>query len=740
MDKQYFTLQELLNVPGMYTTVQGNRKLANRECWAKKKCVQGKGFEYYIESLPIETQAYLRAKLVESNTSPVTVAAKSTLKQKSALAIQSRHQRIKSKSQGLTQFMCLNETKQAKARARERVINSFEQFMAPYIDAGNKADGINAFVKGFNSALILPDEDVRTHVKQAAERTLYRWSKAYSQQGIIGLTVQYKAVKQSKIDEQPRLGEFLLALVTKKPHLLKQASKVRDMAVVRALEYSWQLPSISSFKRWLNQYAVTHELEHAYTTNPTKYTDKYRPLFSTMYPQIDGPNQVWEFDSTPTDIELNVNGKLTRHSVVAVIDAYTHRVQLIVSPTSNSEAICLLLRKTLLEWGIPEEGAIMRTDNGSDYVSKRTTTIFNMLDLKISKAAAFSGWEKPFIERFFGTMSRVLMEKMPGYIGHCVNDRQQIEAMHNFAKRIGQGKKKVEAERLQLALTPEQLQQVLNDYLEFDYHHVEHDTLAKTPFELYAESGYQKRVITNPHVLDTLLNFIGTAKVTRGYIKAGGVKYTAPELMEVHWQRQQVRVFIDPNDIGCATLYPEDSWQEYVDAVNMDLVNKGISPVAFRERRKQTQKELATFRKTAKRLQEEFGINTLYADELAQKKAYRATLTHFEQITSHNNAAIHGLSNAAIQKQNQLSETELMAIERQREAMQMRRESQAVQESRIVRSDHEKAAMLTANSLDRELNETEQKWLKKYRLNNVLQRNRLDKILKQAKQPHRQVK
>ena len=77
MDKQYFTLQELLNVPGMYTTVQGNRKLANREGWTKKKCEQGKGFEYHLASLPIETQAYLRATSIEQSTDACVVAAKS---------------------------------------------------------------------------------------------------------------------------------------------------------------------------------------------------------------------------------------------------------------------------------------------------------------------------------------------------------------------------------------------------------------------------------------------------------------------------------------------------------------------------------------------------------------------------------------------------------------------------------------------------------------------------------------
>ena len=740
MIKQWYTAKELSGLPGLPKSDRNIRLNANKYGWINRPKAIGKGSEYHIDSLPVETRAHLNAEQLSNSIEPVIVAARASIKVAANKKTQTRKTRIESKSKGLSTFMCLSDDKQSKAKAREAILHAFASFISPYEAANTKTAGTIAFIHAYNSEMLLQNGEVRNQIPQLAKTSLYRWHKAYTDDGIWALTDQYKQSRASKVDTQPRLSEFIQALVTSKPHLLNQAKKVRELAKVRANEYSWQLPSVSSFNRWLVAYGEKNEVTHAFITNPTKYTDKYRPLFSTMYPQIDGPNQVWEFDSTPTDIELNANGKLTRHSIVAVIDAYTHRVQLIVSPTSNSEAICLLLRKTLLEWGIPEEGAIMRTDNGSDYVSKRTTTIFNMLDLKISKAAAFSGWEKPFIERFFGTMSRVLMEKMPGYIGHSVSDRQQIEAMHNFAKRIGKGKKKVEAERLQLALTPEQLQQLLNDYLEFDYNHVTHDTLNKTPFELYAESGYQKRVITNPHVLDTLLNFIGTAKVTRGYVKAGGVKYTAPELMEVLWQRKLVRVFIDPNDIGCATLYPEDSWQEYVDAVNIDLVNKGISPVAFRERRKQTQKELLIFRKTAKRLQEEFGINTLYADELAQKKANRAMLSHFEQTASHTNSAIHGLSHATTQKQNQLSEGELAAIERQREAIQIRREKQAVQESRIVRTDHEKAVMLTTELLNRELNEIEQEWLKKYRLDNMLQRNRLDKILKQAKQSHRQVK
>lgn len=740
MSKEWFTAKELASLPGFPSTERRARAKCLREHYLSRKRTTGKGFEYHIDSLPVETRAHLNAEQLSNSIEPVIAAARASIKVVANKKTQTRQDRIAHKSESLSKFMCLSDAKQEKARAREVVLHLFASFISPYEAANTKTDGTIAFINAYNTEKLLQDSEVRKHTPQLAKASLYRWRKAYYEGGILALTDQYKQSRVSKVDSQPRLAEFIQALVTSKPHLFNQAKKVHELAKVRADEYCRDLPSVSSFKRWLMAYTDKHEVELAYTVNPTKYTDKYRPLFAHTYPNIDGPNQVWEFDSTPTDIELNVNGKLKRHSVVAVIDAFTRRVQLVVSPTSNSEAICLLLRKTLIEWGLPEEGAIMRTDNGSDYVSNRTTTIFNLLDLTISKANAFSGWEKPFIERFFGTMSRVLMEKMPGYIGHSVSDRQQIEAMYNFAKRIGEGKKQAEAERLSIALTPEQLQQVLNDYLEFDYNHVPHSRDGITPFERYARSDYQKRSIDNPHVLDTLLNFIGTATVTRGTVKAGSVQYTAPELMEVSWQRQKVRVFVDPADIGRATLYPIERWDTYVDAVNMDLIYRGISPVAYRERRKETQKELAVFRKHARRLQEEFGIDALYADELAQKKLQRANIAHLERTTSHNNSAIDGLNSAATDKQRTLSSVELAAIERQREAIAQRREQLAQQESRIVRSDHEKAVMLTTDSVTRDLTDNEQEWLKRYRLNNLLQRNRLDKILQQAESNNRQVK
>ena len=729
--------KDLLGLPGIPKTPSGLKWKAEKESWDKRKPegVKGRAFEYHITSLPMETQAYLKAEQMKTPNTPAEHQMQAVVK---AEIEKQQQTNIKTKAEYTQQFLCLSEDKQAKAYAKEAVLQSYLQFVAPYQAARKKTDGNKAFIEAYNSGALLGDNQARKHVTKVSYSQLQRWLRDYEAQGIYALSDKYKNVTTSKIDEQPRLAEFIHALLTAKPHFLKQPKAVFTMAQVKADEFGWELPSISSFKRWLNSYAKEREVEFAYITNPTAYTDKYRPLYARAYPHIDGPNQIWEFDSTPTDVELNVNGKLKRYSIVAAIDVFTRRVQLVLSPTSDSTAICLLLRKCLLEWGIPEPGAIMRTDNGSDYVSNRTTTVFSLLELQISKAAAFSGWEKPYIERFFRTMSGTLMEKMSGYIGHSVSDRQQIEAMHTFAKRIGQGKKQVEQERLQLALTPEQLQRVFDEYLQFDYMHIKHDKDDISPFERYAQTNYQKRKVQNPHALDLLLHFAGQATVVRGSVKMDGAQYTAPELMETAWQRKRVNVFIDPMDIGRATLYPIDSFEEFVEAIDMDLVNRGISPAKYKTTRKESQKLLAQQRKIAKKLQDEFGIEGLYAEELAQKKTENASLTHIERTTSHNNAAIAGLSEASSEKQNAISETELAACENQRHAIVQRREQQAEQENKYFRNAHEKAEKLTRESLVRELTEKENKWLKKYRLDNQFQRVRLDKILESAEQSSNQ--
>lgn len=189
-----------------------------------------------------------------------------------------------------------------------------------------------------------------------------------------------------------------------------------------------------------------------------------------------------------------------------------------------------------------------------------------------------------------------MIELLPSYIGHCVADRSVIEARKSFAERLAD-KRKPDDQRdvYQLAMTAGELQELLDNWLDARYHNKKHSTLGKTPNEKYQDARYQRSAIVDESALDLLLNHIGEATVSKGFIKAGGVKYSAPELMEHSWKAQRVSVFLDPSDVGRAVLYRAGDWSERVEAINLDLLGNGVSPDAFRAAKKRMQKHWPRF-------------------------------------------------------------------------------------------------------------------------------------------------
>lgn len=67
--KEWFLTTELLNLPGMPNTVSGINYKAKNENWSKRKPegVKGRAFEYYVKSLPFETQKALEEPLEEDS-------------------------------------------------------------------------------------------------------------------------------------------------------------------------------------------------------------------------------------------------------------------------------------------------------------------------------------------------------------------------------------------------------------------------------------------------------------------------------------------------------------------------------------------------------------------------------------------------------------------------------------------------------------------------------------------------
>ncbi|MGY4106758.1 DNA-binding protein [Aeromonas encheleia] len=744
MSKLWFSVQELIGLDGLPGTAFGVRKKADSEGWESRKKEKGKGLEYHLGSLPLVTQqavAKQKATDLLQENDTVVVAAKQLVAKLEAEEQAAKTAIQENKCNGLVRFNSLPEKRQERATAKMMILSALDAFVEPYSMAGQKTDGILRFVAAYNQRQLDLPEWVTAHRQKLSQPTLYRWLKKREQEGIIALAGAYNVERPHLVESFPRMEKFLVAVLTSKPHLASKAHTLRVMVEHQAgQEVDWVVPSHSSLRRWVSKWLAAHSAEFAYVTDPDGYNGKHRPVFQKMYQRYELPNDVWEFDSTPVDVQLNVAGKLKRYTIIGAIDVMTRRVQLLLAPTSDSEGICLLLRKCLLSWGLPNENGICKTDNGSDYVSKRTTGIFNLLDIRLERAKAFSGWEKPFIERFFRTMSHGLMELLPGYIGHNVSDRKKIEAVRAFCERIGKNRAKGEKEALELALTPELLEQALGDWLEYHYHHAPHDGLGNlSPFQKYQQSGYQPRQISEPHALDQLLHFVTDATVIRGKVSADGLKYTAHELMQPEWDRRRVQVFLDPCNVGRAILYPLDSWGSYVEATNDELIGTAMAPDEFRASRKAATKKLNNFRRDTKQLGLEFDINDVAARMLAAKKAQNQSLVGLPMGSrAHDNDAITALSNAATTLLNQpeqhFTDTEREALARRREQERQLLRQQEERKATLIRSEEQQAWHLSRKALSEALSDKEQAWLGQYRKDYYLVARRIDYTLRKEQE------
>lgn len=190
----------------------------------------------------------------------------------------------------------------------------------------------------------------------------------------------------------------------------------------------------------------------------------------------------------------------SRHNIVGVIDVYSRRLKLLVSNSSNSKAVTSITRACLLEWGVPEE---VKTDNGADYASKHMRRVFDSLEIKQIFCKPFTPEGKPHIERVFKTFSHDVLEMLPGYIGHNVSDRKNIEARKSFADHI-MGKAK---NRTAEYLSAEQLQEFCDNWIKNYYMQEPHRGLnGKTPQSMIDNYDGEVRRIGNERALDILLS------------------------------------------------------------------------------------------------------------------------------------------------------------------------------------------------------------------------------------------
>lgn len=548
--KVWFSAEELaaLALPGFPATRYGVTQYAEREGWAlipdkaRLRAGRGGGYEYHIDLLPPETLAYFASKIVGIVEAPQDLQREA--------ASEPRAEKIAPPA--------------LEARdARLALVAASNKFARDGKMPFRTAD--KAFCALYNRGDLDVAPWIRERVPALSERSLWRWRDALAHESASRLAVDRGAARRGKgaLDtaEDGRVKTFILAHIARQPHL--SAHHLRDL--VRDEFPAFRAPPVRTFQRAAAVWKSEHRVALTQITNPDAFKSHFRAA-ARGGQSVMRLNELWQIDASPADV-LCVDG---RHSIYVAIDMYSRRVIATVTRTPRASAVGLLMRRCILDWGVPER---VKTDNGSDFVAKFTQRLFASLGIEVEVSAPFSPEQKGAVERAIGTMQRDLMPLLPGFIGHSVADRKIIEARKAFAARLGDTDEKAFC----VEITAKELQAYLDRWAAERYAHRPHEGLkGRTPFEVASAWTHPLRRVENARALDMLLapaaGKDGLRTVTKSGVRIDGSHYFCASVLP----GEDVFVRMDPADMGRALLFTRDGATYLGEAVCPQLA--GIDP------------------------------------------------------------------------------------------------------------------------------------------------------------------
>lgn len=548
---QWLTAADLAGLPNLPATPSGVGRRANRESWpSRPRRGRGGGAEYPLTALPDTARLELarRAATFQPNTAVLSLAA-------AAPGLLSRTSELQGNAAGGSPYSpppgeaaggpSLTGPSLARADARLAIVKAFDAFYS--CSPLGKLKAIAAFAGLYNAGQIdLPDA-VRAAVSSFSPSTLRNWRKKLAIEGVAALGGRHGHHRRGRgiIDSDQDLQGYIVALLADKPHV----GAAQVMRGLRARFEASILPSYRSVQRWTSAWKEDNAQIFLAVRDPDKFRSKYQPAFGSASEKIIALNQCWELDSSPADV-MTTSG---RCALVGCIDIFSRRTTVLVAPTSRATALAAVTRKAMLAWGVP---ASVKTDQGADYISRHFTRV--LADLKITHRTCrpYTPEGKPHIERFFKTLSHQFLELLPGYIGHDVAGRKEIENRKSFAARSGDSA----AETFSVKLTAEELQEKIDAWLAGVYERTEHGGLGMSPFEKAASWPGAVSRIENERALDLLLaeapDGHGMRTVGKSGVRCAGATFIGPVLGAHVGDRVQVRY--DPADMGAIFVFDAD--------------------------------------------------------------------------------------------------------------------------------------------------------------------------------------
>lgn len=523
MSERAYTARELVGLPGMPAKSERSVYLfAERR--GMVRLVGSRPARWLHHSLPAETRAALAAASTAEPPAPAVEAAA---------------------ARGRAAARPRSPRDEQIADARLDILTAFDRWRR---DCGSSVvmDDMRRFAAAYAAGEVAVEAVTRSMIASVGRTALDDWHRRRRAGGWSALLPRRGGHNacHGLIDADGALRDAIVA------HILERPGHVNGRTIMRALRVSFdgaRLPSYRTLQRWVSAWLAANPRLVSAVADPDRHRSRYLPAAGDAAAQVDHLNQLWELDSTPADV-ICTDG---RHTIVGAIDVFSRRARVLVVPTSKAAAIAALLRRAILAWGVPET---VRTDEGADYVSRHLKRALADLGIVHDVLPPFSPERKPFIERFFGTLARSLLQQLPGFAGHNVAEAQAIRSRKAFAARRGEG----DAEAFKVALTAAELQSACDAWLEAVYEREPHRGLkGRSPFE--AAAGQPCRRIDDERALDVLLaepaDGGGWRVVSKKGIHAEGTIFIAAELGALVGER--VGVKLDPADAGGVYVFDQ---------------------------------------------------------------------------------------------------------------------------------------------------------------------------------------
>lgn len=530
--KDWMTAREFaaLGLKGLPGTERGMQLLAKENGWdenptyCRQRAGRGGGLEYHVSLLPTHLRKqYEEMTMVVGDVEPI------------------RPQRVLPTPP--------TERAQRAQTARLAILTAWERY----------GSGLNlresgrafAFAGAYNMGHIRVDDWVLKEVPSISPRSLFRWRSEAKEGQQLG-TDRSLARKGKGLLETANGGAIKWKILA---HLaINPAYSAQDILDFIEDEFGSELtdaagelkplPPLRTFQHYLKTLRAEKNLALTKITNPDHYRSNKKLRGTGSFSWVTEPNQLWMIDASPVDA-LCIDG---RYTIYAAIDVATRRICFTLSKTPRASAVLIMLRKALMLWGAPRT---IKTDNGSDFKAKETQRFFAATDIDPDPSDAYCPDQKPYVERVIGTFQHQVGPKLPGYIGHSVAERKAIEERRSFADRLGSD----ETRSFSVSLTAAQLQQHIDDWVEYIYLRREHRMLKMSPLEAAARSTAPIRRI-DERALDVLLMPVagkdGRRKMTPQGIQVGEAFYITHSIMV----GTEVFVRMDPIDMG--TIYVFD--------------------------------------------------------------------------------------------------------------------------------------------------------------------------------------